>query len=239
MPDGRKAIQPADEGFVDTQFNRRLSWLLTKLIVRTRLTPNQVTWISFIVLLPGLYFLSTGERTNLVIAGILIQLSYTLDCCDDEVSRLKNLTSTKGAWLDGALDRIGEAGLFTALGFGLYRQTGQHTVWLFTFLAFAALFLTHTITLMTAQSLGKGTVKASQEVGRLGRLCSWLRIRPSYFRIGIDLHLMVFTVGAIANKLMWINYFFITIQNLYWIALFTSVLARKEPQTTPGASNGT
>ena len=42
-----KASKPAIMGPVEVLFNRRLSTLLTRLLVRTSLTPNQVTVLSF------------------------------------------------------------------------------------------------------------------------------------------------------------------------------------------------
>jgi len=225
-----RACQPSEGGLIELQFNRRISIWITRLLVKTALTPNQVTWISFLILLPGAYLLSTGQARSLIAAGILIQLSYTLDCCDGEVSRLKGMGSKKGAWLDGALDRLSELLLFVALGVGLYRQQGQHVVWLYTFLGFAALFMTHTITMLTAQALGRGNLKASHEAGSLGRLSHRLRIRLCYLRIGIDLHMMVFAVGAVLDQLMWVNYFFITIQNAYWLAIVLNVLVKRIPE---------
>ena len=84
-----KASKPEVMGLVEVLFNRRLSTLLTRLLVRTPLTPNQVTVLSFLVILPGVYLLSTGERMALIGAGLLIQLSFTLDCCDGEIARLR------------------------------------------------------------------------------------------------------------------------------------------------------
>ena len=114
-----KASKPAVMGLVEVLFNRRLSTLLTRLLVRTPLTPNQVTVLSFLVLLPGAYLLSTGERIALIGAGLLIQLSFTLDCCDGELARLRGISSPFGAWLDGLLDRIAELALCLALGRGV------------------------------------------------------------------------------------------------------------------------
>ncbi len=223
-----KSCQPEEAGFFETKFNRKISILITRLLIKTSLTPTNLTWLSFFILCAGAYLLSTGDSTRLIIAGILIQLSYTLDCCDGEVSRLKGLGSKKGAWTDGVLDRVSELVLFIALAIGLYRQNGQHIVWIYIFFAFAALFMTHVITMITSQVFGKAQIKRSQDVGLLGRICKKLHIRPCYLRIGIDMHMMIFALGAILNQLMWINYFFISIQNVYWIALFITVLVRRE-----------
>ena len=231
--DDFKASKPAVMGLVEVLFNRRLSTLFTRLLVRTRLSPNQVTWLSFFVLLPGIYLLSTGERTALVVAGLLIQLSFTLDCCDGEIARLRGLSSPLGAWLDGTLDRIAELLLFMALGLALVRQTGDPGAWLYAFIAFAALAMTHIATLMTAAAFGKGQLQESQGGGFIGRLASRLGVEPrklrNYLRSGIDVYLMVFTLGAVFDRLMWVVYYFALVQNLYWLAIVLLVVAsRKE-----------
>ena len=226
-----KACRPAVMGPVEVLFNRRLSTLLTGLLVRTPLSPNQVTFLSFLVLLPGIYLLSTGGRTSLIGAGLLIQLSFTLDCCDGEMARLRGQSSPFGAWFDGTLDRIAELMLFIALGLALERQTGDPRAWVYTLIAFSALAMTHIVTLMNANAFGKGKVEEAQARGLIGWLAGLFRIQPqkvrNYLRSGIDVYLMVFTLGAVFDQLMWIVFYFAVIQNLYWLAIVMLVMVNR------------
>ena len=226
-----KASRPKVMGPVEVLFNRRLSGMLTSLLVRTPLSPNQVTFLSFIVLLPGIFLFSSGERTSLIVAGILIQLSFTLDCCDGEIARLRGLSSPFGAWFDGTLDRIAELLLFIALGMALERQTGDPRAWLYTLISFSALAMTHIVTLMNATAFGKGKIEEGQARGLIGRLAALFRVQPqkvrNYLRSGIDVYLMVFTIGAVFDQLMWIVYYFAVFQNLYWLAIVMLVLVNR------------
>ena len=226
-----KACRPSVMGPAEVLFNRRLSTLLTALLVRTPLSPNQVTVLSFLVILPGIYLLSTGERTFLVAAGLLIQLSFTLDCCDGEMARLRGQSSPFGAWLDGTLDRIAEVMLFVALGLALERQTGDPRAWLYALVSFSGLAMTHIVTLMTVNAFGKGTLEESRGHGFIGGLAGLLRISPrtlrNFLRSGIDVYLMVFTLGAVFNQLMWVVYYFAVVQNLYWLGILTLVMVRR------------
>ncbi|MCY3757215.1 MAG: CDP-alcohol phosphatidyltransferase family protein [Acidobacteria bacterium] len=226
-----RACRPLVMGPAEVLFNRRLSTLLTALLVRTPLSPNQVTFLSFLVILPAIYLLSTGERTSLIAAGLLIQLSFTLDCCDGEMARLRGHSSPFGAWLDGTLDRIAEVMLFVALGLALERQTGDPRAWLYTLVSFSGLAMTHIVTLMTVNAFGKGKLEESRGLGIIGRLAGLLRISPrtmrNFLRSGIDVYLMVFTLGAVFNQLMWIVYYFAVVQNLYWLGILLLVLARR------------
>ncbi len=226
-----KASKPAVLGLVEVLFNRRLSTLLTRLLVRTPLSPNQVTVLSFVVILPGVYLLSTGERLALIGAGLLIQLSFTLDCCDGELARLRGLSSPFGAWLDGLLDRIAELMLCLALGRALDHQSGDPYAYFYSFVVFAALAMTHIATLMNATAFGKGQLAESASCGLLGRLAGLVRVPPlklrNYLRSGIDVYLMVFTLGAAFDHLMGVVYYFAIVQNLYWLAIVFVVIRQK------------
>ena len=227
-----KASKPEVMGLVEVLFNRRFSTLLTRLLVRTRLTPNQVTVLSFLVLLPGAYLLSTGERIALIGAGLLIQLSFTLDCCDGELARLRGLSSPFGAWLDGLLDRIAELVLCLALGRALEHQSGDPHAYLYSFVVFASLAMTHIATLMNAAAFGKGQLAESASRGLFGRLAGFVRVPPlklrNYLRSSIDVYLMVFALGAVFDQLMGVVYYFAVIQNLYWLAIVSMVIREKK-----------
>ena len=227
-----KASKPAVMGLVEVLFNRRLSTLLTRLLVRTPLTPNQVTVLSFFVLLPGAYLLSTGERIALIGAGLLIQLSFTLDCCDGELARLRGISSPFGAWLDGLLDRIAELVLCLALGAALEHQSDDPYAYLYSFVVFASLAMTHIATLMNATAFGKGQLAESAGRGLVGRLAGFVRIPPlklrNYLRSGIDVYLLVFALGAVFDHLMGVVYYFAVVQNLYWLAIVSMVIRQKK-----------
>ena len=229
-----KASKPEVMGLVEVLFNRRLSTLLTRLLVRTPLTPNQVTVLSFLVILPGAYLLSTGERMALIGAGLLIQLSFTLDCCDGELARLRGLNSPFGAWLDGLFDRIAELALCLALGRALEHQSGDPRAYLYSFIVFASLAMTHIATLMNAAAFGKGQLAESASRGLLGRLAGFVRIPPlklrNYLRSGIDVYLMVFALGAVFDHLYGVVYYFAIVQNLYWLAIVLMVVKQNKKQ---------
>ncbi len=227
-----KASKPEVMGLVEVLFNRRLSTLLTRLLVRTPLSPNQVTVLSFLVLLPGAYLLSTGERIALIGAGFLIQLSFTLDCCDGELARLRGISSPFGAWLDGLLDRIAELALCLALGRALEHQSDDPHAYFYSFVVFASLAMTHIATLMNAAAFGKGQLAESAGRGLMGRLAGLVRVSPlklrNYLRSGIDVYLMVFALGAVFDQLMGVVYYFAVVQNLYWLAIVSMVVRQKK-----------
>jgi phosphatidylglycerophosphate synthase len=105
--------------------NRRLSTWVTRRLVSTPLTPNQVTAASLAVgLLAAACFLPESFAWSLV-GWILFQSSYILDCVDGEIARLKMQESPLGAWIDSMADTIVQAAILFVLGVRLQRSTGH------------------------------------------------------------------------------------------------------------------
>jgi len=107
---------------------RHLSWRVTPWLLRTPLTPNQITVISVAVSLAGAWlFLDGGYRTG-VGGALCLDVGYVFDNCDGEVARRKNLCSRFGALLDTAGDGLIHAVFFVALGVGV-AHAGGHALW--------------------------------------------------------------------------------------------------------------
>ena len=102
-----KLIKPAD-GLISRCINRKFSIkIFTPLLLKIhrRITPNQVSILSFIIsLISSLYF-SLGHA---IIGGLLIQISSILDGSDGEIARLKHMQSSLGNFVDAILDRYAD-----------------------------------------------------------------------------------------------------------------------------------
>ena len=102
------------EGFVSAHLNRRFSRPLAKLLARTPLTPNQISFSSFITAIGSLSLFLTGHN---VWAGIVAQTSSVLDGVDGDLARLKNMTSSFGGFFDAILDRYSDFAILGGLTF--------------------------------------------------------------------------------------------------------------------------
>lgn len=104
--------------------NRVLSTVLTRVLLKTPVTPNQVT-LSVIALgtVAGILF-SKGLYATSLAGALVYALACVLDNCDGEIARAKNLKSKLGARLDIAADFWTDTALFTGLGLGVYRNGG-------------------------------------------------------------------------------------------------------------------
>jgi phosphatidylglycerophosphate synthase len=107
-------------------------------IRKTRITPNQVTLLSFLIFLVAAALFFRGTRADIIAGVCLQQLSFVLDCADGQLARYKKIFSPFGAWLDQTADRVKDFLLILTLAVGYTRFHPGQGVWP---LALCALFL--------------------------------------------------------------------------------------------------
>ncbi len=118
------ALENPHDGLVDTYLNRKFSRLLTRFFLRTPLTPNQITVLSFLTGLIGASCFLLGSYAWAVAGALLLQFSTVLDCVDGEVARVKMLESPFGEWLDISLDTVVHIAIFLGVGVAVWKQDG-------------------------------------------------------------------------------------------------------------------
>lgn len=117
----RTTGKPSD-GLVSRTLNRPISRLLSRWLLQTRITPNQISYVVLGVLAAGTATLTLGTPEGFVIGMLLFHLASVLDGCDGEIARVKFLESRRGAWLDTSVDLLGNFLLPLAIAVGLSRQ---------------------------------------------------------------------------------------------------------------------
>ncbi len=110
--------------------NRLLSkYLLTPLLLRTPLSPNQVTLLSLFFGIMAGYLFSRGEVSSFIYAALAFEMAALLDNCDGDIARAKNMKSVFGGWLDVTADLGVDLTLFSGLTLGLLKtQTDARLV---------------------------------------------------------------------------------------------------------------
>ncbi|MER5554460.1 DUF5941 domain-containing protein [Streptomyces sp. NPDC002793] len=124
----RSAVK-AHDGFFTTYFISPYSRYIARWCARRGLTPNQVTTASLITALVAAGSAATGTRGGYVAAGVLLLLSFVLDCTDGQLARYSLQYSTMGAWLDATFDRAKEYAYYAGLALGAARGGGGDDVW--------------------------------------------------------------------------------------------------------------
>jgi len=103
------------DGYISKHINRKMSEPMARLLAKTKVTPNQMTWAALGIAILSLISFILGYN---IIAGLLVQLSSIVDGIDGSLARLKGMTSEFGGFLDSVLDRY--ADILIVLGLTLW-----------------------------------------------------------------------------------------------------------------------
>lgn len=122
-------IKPTD-GIISRAINRKISLRITRALLNTSLTPNQMTGIATLFGLLAIGAVAWGGVAWLVPGALLLQAQSILDGCDGEISRLKYIRSRLGEWLDQVLDDVVNLGYFVAAGWVVWRSGSAPAFWL-------------------------------------------------------------------------------------------------------------
>lgn len=110
----RYGPKPTD-GVIARVLNRRISGPLTRLLLRTRLSPDVATALAFVVTLLAAGLVATGDTWLMVAGGLGVVLGSALDGVDGELARVSVRATRHGATLDTLLDRYADLSVVLAL----------------------------------------------------------------------------------------------------------------------------
>ncbi|HET9854089.1 MAG TPA: CDP-alcohol phosphatidyltransferase family protein [Methylomirabilota bacterium] len=106
------------EGFMSRHVERRVSLAITRRLVGTRMTPNQMTLVSLTIGLLGSPFFLSAEPWHQIVGSLLFLTHSILDGCDGELARLKFQESPTGARLDFWGDNLVHVAVFGCMAGG-------------------------------------------------------------------------------------------------------------------------
>jgi phosphatidylglycerophosphate synthase len=162
------------EGFMSRHFERKISLAATRLLVRTSITPNQMTLFSTAIGVTGALFFISFEKWYHVTGALLFWLHSVLDGCDGEIARLKFLESRYGGLLDFWGDNVVHAAVFSGIALGWYRWAYNPEPLALAFLAAGGTFvsagLVYWNTMRPKQDSGPLFVSVVSEGGESGRV---------------------------------------------------------------------
>lgn len=105
-------------------FDRHISTALTRRVLNTDLTPNQITVANTVVGVVGALLLLAASPGIQLAGAVLLVLTVIFDGCDGEIARIKFLESSSGRRLDFFTDNIVNATAILAAGLGHYLHGG-------------------------------------------------------------------------------------------------------------------
>ncbi len=114
------APNPARESFAG-RFSRIFSIYVTRILIPTTISPNQITVLSVVTFFIGIYFFFLGTVVMNVVGALVIFFSIVLDGCDGEVARYKKNGSVAGTlYVEPVSHDIQYGLMFPLLGLALY-----------------------------------------------------------------------------------------------------------------------
>lgn len=171
----------ASDGPVSRYLNRPLSRFLTRYLVRTAVTPNQISLLSWGLSCLAALLFAAGGYPALAGGGVIAQLASVIDGCDGEIARMKRMESEFGAWFDAVLDRYADAFLLFGLMWHAYAASAAPETLLVGFAAIVGSFL-------SSYTADKYDGLMARRIGRASRL-----------RMGRDVRVFMIFAGAVLN----------------------------------------
>jgi phosphatidylglycerophosphate synthase len=143
----RRSLKHVDvEEPIDLVLYRPAAFAIVKVLYRTSITPNQITFSSiFVGLLAGVCF-GFGHRAAVAAGAALFALSIVLDCADGQLARLKRNGTRMGRILDGLVDYFVDLSVCIGLAVGLAPE-GDPVKWILLLTAVAASYIVHSAVL--------------------------------------------------------------------------------------------
>jgi phosphatidylglycerophosphate synthase len=155
---------------------RPLSRPLTRLLVHTPVTPNQISIAVGILGLFGCWLTAQPGQAALIWGASIIFFAGVLDGCDGEIARLKLISSPLGAWLDTIVDEITTTAYFIAIAYHAYAHHPElwiaHSIWIGTLCYIASIYAIYYYCIVVAKVGGSqfyiGTLEVAEGPNGVG-----------------------------------------------------------------------
>lgn len=153
----RSLGKPTD-GFVSRHFNRKISTRISALLVKTPLTPNQLSISTMFICFIASWFVAQPDYLGLAIGGLIFQFASIVDGCDGEVAKLKFLGSQFGEWVDTVADNVSYLVFFSSFVYGVYQATGEAYVLTLAWLALGSVVIGVSMIYVYLRMSGSGSI---------------------------------------------------------------------------------
>ena len=120
-----KSVGLSNDSLMDRLITRFISRQLTRVLLKTSLTPNQITFLSLLIGLGSAWCFYQGTFFSGITGALLLLVSAWVDCTDGEIARLKFMETSWGARFDIYCDNIVHFSVFFSIGMGLFFATGN------------------------------------------------------------------------------------------------------------------
>ncbi len=191
----------SDSPIIDRYIIRKISGFITGGLIKTPISPNQVTIISLILgIISGVLF-SCGEHAYTLMAGVVYFLSTIFDQCDGEVARAKQMSSEFGRIFDIIVDSIVNAIIVIVITIAIYKVNGSDLTIIVGSLSMIGIVISLLLTTYFSSESEKCT--GPKEI--LDKLNNK------------DFFYIIMLASVIFNQMMWFLLIMAVGTNIYWI----------------------
>lgn len=168
---------------------------VTKILVRTNISPNTITFLSLAVaIIAAIFFLVPGY---LLVGAIIYFVSLVLDCVDGKLARAKNLDSEAGKRLDNICDRIKKGCVFAVFLYSQFYLYGGNRWLLIGLLLIGIHYSLHIIRMRILR-----IIRMSGKARRTTRYSRWLTEHGLTVTLmgTFDEEFMIVVIGSLMNQ---------------------------------------
>lgn len=221
-----QSVKKPTDGIISRNFNRKISVFISRFLVKTPLTPNQITWSALVIGLMSGFFVARGTYWHVALGGILFQFASIYDGCDGEVAKLKLASSKLGEWLDTVCDNITYVVFFAGAMVGLSRQGYPSVMSLGIFSGFGVLMTLGSMYLYLIRNTDSGSLvtverdamRDMEAVEQNGFIRALGKLK---FLAKRDFFALFFMALCLVDRLEWILILTAIGSNLMWIMVLT------------------
>lgn len=120
----RELTRYPDEYFSGSHIFGTLGRFFAIILLRTPITPNQITWFWGGLMVVSALLYSTGDYICCIVGGALWIVAYALDYTDGVVAKYKKQFSARGGYLDMVIHYTTYPLLMFCIGYGVYVSGG-------------------------------------------------------------------------------------------------------------------
>ncbi|MFQ6112751.1 MAG: NTP transferase domain-containing protein [bacterium] len=147
------------DGIVAKAINRKISNKITKWLIKTPITPNQISLFNLCLTAFIGWLVSFGTPLHTILGGILFQFASILDGCDGEVAQIKLKDSRLGAFVDTLTDHLSYFFFIIGVTVGAYRNIHDPSVFYITGASLVYLVIALRIGLLYLNKEGSGSLR--------------------------------------------------------------------------------
>lgn len=219
-------IHDKTEGWVAHGINKKISFPITKLLLKTKITPNQITFINLLIALFGAFFISSSSYLERFIGAFAVAFSSIFDGCDGELARIRVLSSKFGAWFDTIADDAANNLFWLGIFLGLYKTNPSNYLWYSGWINFIlSLGVTAIIYHQLITAKKEGHAAGFQPVWKEEKKTWFDKVRPLMKRdffifvifvcVLLDVRAPLFWVGCLATVVTFGLYFYSLLLSLF------------------------